>query len=286
MSSESPPPHVCQPAPSTDPLESFHPPRYRSNSQTVSPLPVSSHYPGLTVPALPGALASLSLPGATRLGFPHFPAGHCVLLVSNLNPEVSASLGSSGGRLTVLLRASLWNMNIQNALKQQTGSTFIILHTIILCYFVSEDSFCLIKPVNNLLMKFCTTSLLLHTHTHGGKDTYDCKHTDACTYTHIFPVMCEFVLLIMTPPAPTSSAKVINLLIDPSRVSFCFLICCHGNASDPPPVLPSHLYLSCPSAAFSAVFKESYAPLPLYSLRYVVTSILFWIISTTWLFWF
>ncbi|KAF7643276.1 hypothetical protein LDENG_00242390 [Lucifuga dentata] len=48
---------------------------------------VSSPYPGLTVPALPGALASLSLPGATRLGFPPIPAGHSVLLVSNLNPE-------------------------------------------------------------------------------------------------------------------------------------------------------------------------------------------------------
>uniref|UniRef100_A0A8C9XMM2 Polypyrimidine tract binding protein 1 n=1 Tax=Sander lucioperca TaxID=283035 RepID=A0A8C9XMM2_SANLU len=43
-------------------------------------------------------------------------------------------------------------------------------------------------------------------------------------------------------------ATVINLLIDPSPVFFSlFLICCHGNASDPPPVLPSHLYLSCPS---------------------------------------
>ncbi|XP_055364287.1 polypyrimidine tract-binding protein 1b isoform X2 [Betta splendens] len=53
---------------------------------TIQPA-VSSHYPGLTVPTLPGALASLSLPGATRLGFPPIPAGHCVLLVSNLNPE-------------------------------------------------------------------------------------------------------------------------------------------------------------------------------------------------------
>lgn len=58
----------------------------------VSTLPVSSPYPGLAVPALPGALASLSLPGATRLGFPPIPAGHSVLLVSNLNPEVSDCL--------------------------------------------------------------------------------------------------------------------------------------------------------------------------------------------------
>lgn len=54
-------------------------------------LPVSSHYPGL-VPAMPGALASLSLPGAARLGFHHMSAGVSVLLVSNLNPEVSPSL--------------------------------------------------------------------------------------------------------------------------------------------------------------------------------------------------
>lgn len=58
----------------------------------VSPLPVSFPYPGLTVPTLPGGLASLSLPGATRLGFPPLPAGVCVLLISNLNPEVGPSL--------------------------------------------------------------------------------------------------------------------------------------------------------------------------------------------------
>ena len=49
--------------------------------------PVSSHYPGL-VPGMPGGLAALSLPGASRLGFPHISAGVSVLLVSNLNPEV------------------------------------------------------------------------------------------------------------------------------------------------------------------------------------------------------
>ncbi|XP_056270002.1 polypyrimidine tract-binding protein 1b isoform X2 [Pseudoliparis swirei] len=47
---------------------------------------MSSHYPGL-VPTLPGALASLGLPGAPRLGFHHMAAGVSVLLVSNLNPE-------------------------------------------------------------------------------------------------------------------------------------------------------------------------------------------------------
>uniref|UniRef100_A0A3B5QQS1 Polypyrimidine tract-binding protein 1 n=1 Tax=Xiphophorus maculatus TaxID=8083 RepID=A0A3B5QQS1_XIPMA len=48
---------------------------------------MSSAYPGLTLPALPGALASLGLPATARLGFPSIPAGHSVLLVSNLNPE-------------------------------------------------------------------------------------------------------------------------------------------------------------------------------------------------------
>uniref|UniRef100_A0A3B3U6A2 Polypyrimidine tract binding protein 1 n=1 Tax=Poecilia latipinna TaxID=48699 RepID=A0A3B3U6A2_9TELE len=52
---------------------------------------MSSAYPGLTVPALPGALASLALPATARLGFPSIPAGHSVLLVSNLNPEVSGA---------------------------------------------------------------------------------------------------------------------------------------------------------------------------------------------------
>ncbi|KAM8888338.1 polypyrimidine tract-binding protein 1b isoform X1 [Synchiropus splendidus] len=51
------------------------------------PPTVSSPYAGLTVPALPGALASLSFPGATRLGFPQIPEGHSVVLVSNLNAE-------------------------------------------------------------------------------------------------------------------------------------------------------------------------------------------------------
>lgn len=53
---------------------------------TIQPT-VSSPYPGLTVPALPGALTSLSLPGGTRLGFHTIPAANCVILVSNLHPE-------------------------------------------------------------------------------------------------------------------------------------------------------------------------------------------------------
>uniref|UniRef100_A0A671NLC7 Polypyrimidine tract-binding protein 1 n=1 Tax=Sinocyclocheilus anshuiensis TaxID=1608454 RepID=A0A671NLC7_9TELE len=50
---------------------------------------------GLTIPGVPGALASLTIPGAaaaaSRLGFPVLPGTHCVMLVSNLNPEVSSS---------------------------------------------------------------------------------------------------------------------------------------------------------------------------------------------------
>ncbi|XP_023651554.1 polypyrimidine tract-binding protein 1 isoform X2 [Paramormyrops kingsleyae] len=50
---------------------------------------------GLSVPGVPSALASLAIPGAAaaaaaaagRLGFSGLTAGHCVLLVSNLNPE-------------------------------------------------------------------------------------------------------------------------------------------------------------------------------------------------------
>uniref|UniRef100_A0A4W4HQH2 Polypyrimidine tract-binding protein 1 n=1 Tax=Electrophorus electricus TaxID=8005 RepID=A0A4W4HQH2_ELEEL len=52
--------------------------------------------PSLTMPGVPGALASLAIPGAAaaaaaaagRLGFPSLSGGHCVMLVSNLNPEV------------------------------------------------------------------------------------------------------------------------------------------------------------------------------------------------------
>ncbi|KAG7234047.1 hypothetical protein INR49_005969 [Caranx melampygus] len=78
---------------------------------------VSSPYPGLTVPALPGALASLSLPGATRLGFPSMSAGHCVLLVSNLNPEVSPSHSSQSESVSTDLTSpsspSVWTTSYQ-----------------------------------------------------------------------------------------------------------------------------------------------------------------------------
>uniref|UniRef100_A0A671UHA2 Polypyrimidine tract binding protein 1 n=1 Tax=Sparus aurata TaxID=8175 RepID=A0A671UHA2_SPAAU len=81
----------------------------------VSPLPVSFPYPGLTVPALPGGLASLSLPGATRLGFPPLPAGVCVLLISNLNPEVSV-YGD-------VMRVKILFNKKENALVQMSDST-------------------------------------------------------------------------------------------------------------------------------------------------------------------
>ncbi|KAJ8408399.1 hypothetical protein AAFF_G00258130 [Aldrovandia affinis] len=49
---------------------------------------------GLSMPGMPGALASLAMPGAAaaaaaagRLGFSGLTGGHCVMLVSNLNPE-------------------------------------------------------------------------------------------------------------------------------------------------------------------------------------------------------
>ncbi|KAI1891872.1 hypothetical protein AGOR_G00148200 [Albula goreensis] len=49
---------------------------------------------GLSMPGVPGALASLAIPGAAaaaaaagRLGFSGLSTGHCVMLVSNLNPE-------------------------------------------------------------------------------------------------------------------------------------------------------------------------------------------------------
>uniref|UniRef100_A0A3Q0SS77 Polypyrimidine tract binding protein 1 n=1 Tax=Amphilophus citrinellus TaxID=61819 RepID=A0A3Q0SS77_AMPCI len=76
----------------------------------------------LTVPTLPGALASLSLPGATRLGFPPIPAGHCVLLVSNLNPEVSDYLLIACVYGDVMRVKILFNKK-ENALVQMSDCT-------------------------------------------------------------------------------------------------------------------------------------------------------------------
>uniref|UniRef100_A0A8C2X369 Polypyrimidine tract binding protein 1 n=1 Tax=Cyclopterus lumpus TaxID=8103 RepID=A0A8C2X369_CYCLU len=79
---------------------------------------MSSHYPGL-VPTLPGALASLALPGAPRLGFHHMAAGVSVLLVSNLNPEVSLSYSVYGDVMRVKI---LFNKK-ENALVQMSDCT-------------------------------------------------------------------------------------------------------------------------------------------------------------------
>uniref|UniRef100_A0A672INY6 RRM domain-containing protein n=1 Tax=Salarias fasciatus TaxID=181472 RepID=A0A672INY6_SALFA len=74
----------------------------------------------LTFPALPGALSSLSLPGATRLGFPHIPTGHCVLLVTNLNPEVSQLPQRVYGDV---MRVKILFNNKENALVQMSDRT-------------------------------------------------------------------------------------------------------------------------------------------------------------------
>ncbi|XP_030289261.1 polypyrimidine tract-binding protein 1b isoform X2 [Sparus aurata] len=91
----------------------------------VSPLPVSFPYPGLTVPALPGGLASLSLPGATRLGFPPLPAGVCVLLISNLNPErvTPHCLFILFGVYGDVMRVKILFNKKENALVQMSDST-------------------------------------------------------------------------------------------------------------------------------------------------------------------
>ncbi|XP_056460005.1 polypyrimidine tract-binding protein 1b isoform X3 [Gadus chalcogrammus] len=69
----------------------------KSRDYTRPDLPSGDPQPGmehhamafsLTVPGLHGGLASLGLPTATgRLAFSTLPAGHSVLLISNLNPE-------------------------------------------------------------------------------------------------------------------------------------------------------------------------------------------------------
>ncbi|XP_013874632.1 polypyrimidine tract-binding protein 1 isoform X2 [Austrofundulus limnaeus] len=86
---------------------------------------VSSHYPGLTVPALPGALASLTLPAAARLGFPAIPAGHSVLLVSNLNPErvTPHCLFILFGVYGDVMRVKILFNKKENALVQMSDST-------------------------------------------------------------------------------------------------------------------------------------------------------------------
>ena len=59
------------------------------------------HSAGLTMHGVPGGLAQLTMPvaaaaaAAGRMGFHQLSGGHCVMLVSNLNPEVSPSMTPS-----------------------------------------------------------------------------------------------------------------------------------------------------------------------------------------------
>ncbi|XP_034035150.1 polypyrimidine tract-binding protein 1-like isoform X2 [Thalassophryne amazonica] len=80
---------------------------------------------GLTVPALPAALASLSLPGAARLGFCPVSMGNCVLLVSNLNPErvTPHCLFILFGVYGDVLRVKILFNKKENALVQMTDGT-------------------------------------------------------------------------------------------------------------------------------------------------------------------
>ncbi|XP_035509622.1 polypyrimidine tract-binding protein 1-like [Morone saxatilis] len=91
---------------------------------TIQPA-MSFPYPGLTCPALPGGLASLSLPGATRLGFPPLPAGVCVLLISNLNPErvTPHCLFILFGVYGDVMRVKILFNKKENALVQMSDST-------------------------------------------------------------------------------------------------------------------------------------------------------------------
>ncbi|XP_035996685.1 polypyrimidine tract-binding protein 1b isoform X2 [Fundulus heteroclitus] len=86
---------------------------------------MSSHYPGLTVPTLPGTLASLALPGAARLGFSTIPPGHSVLLISNLNPErvTPHCLFILFGVYGDVVRVKILFNKKENALVQMSDST-------------------------------------------------------------------------------------------------------------------------------------------------------------------
>uniref|UniRef100_A0A4W6FWL0 Polypyrimidine tract-binding protein 1 n=1 Tax=Lates calcarifer TaxID=8187 RepID=A0A4W6FWL0_LATCA len=95
------------------------------DSQPTMEHPAMATAFSLTVPALPGALASLSLPGATRLGFPSMSAGHCVLLVSNLNPErvTPHCLFILFGVYGDVMRVKILFNKKENALVQMSDST-------------------------------------------------------------------------------------------------------------------------------------------------------------------
>uniref|UniRef100_A0A8C5BKR0 RRM domain-containing protein n=1 Tax=Gadus morhua TaxID=8049 RepID=A0A8C5BKR0_GADMO len=81
---------------------------------------------GLTVPGLHGGLASLGLPTATgRLAFSTLPAGHSVLLISNLNPEVPVCLNPQGPVWVYgdVVRVKILFNKKENALVQMADGT-------------------------------------------------------------------------------------------------------------------------------------------------------------------
>uniref|UniRef100_A0A8C9WFX2 Polypyrimidine tract-binding protein 1 n=1 Tax=Scleropages formosus TaxID=113540 RepID=A0A8C9WFX2_SCLFO len=90
---------------------------------------------GLTMPGVPGALASLAIPGAAaaaaaagRLSFSGLTSGQCVLLVSNLNPEVSTFLTQPHVPLLHCVYGDVMRVKIlfnkkENALVQMADAT-------------------------------------------------------------------------------------------------------------------------------------------------------------------
>uniref|UniRef100_A0A667Z0B0 Polypyrimidine tract binding protein 1 n=1 Tax=Myripristis murdjan TaxID=586833 RepID=A0A667Z0B0_9TELE len=88
------------------------------------PPPFTIQQAGLTVPALPGALASLSLPGAARLGFHPLPAGHCVLSFMLVRLLINMlSVPACALTLTLCFRVKILFNKKENALVQMSDST-------------------------------------------------------------------------------------------------------------------------------------------------------------------
>uniref|UniRef100_A0A8C7P433 Polypyrimidine tract binding protein 1b n=1 Tax=Oncorhynchus mykiss TaxID=8022 RepID=A0A8C7P433_ONCMY len=81
---------------------------------------------GLTMQGVPGGLAHLTMPGAAvaagRMGFHQLTGGNCVLLLSNLNPEVSPALPHSRVYGDVMRVKILFNKK-ENALIQMSDGT-------------------------------------------------------------------------------------------------------------------------------------------------------------------
>uniref|UniRef100_A0A8C7GBL5 Polypyrimidine tract-binding protein 1 n=1 Tax=Oncorhynchus kisutch TaxID=8019 RepID=A0A8C7GBL5_ONCKI len=90
---------------------------------------------GLTMHGVPGGLAQLTMPvaaaaaAAGRMGFHQLSGGHCVMLVSNLNPEVSPSLTPSRpivaqmGVYGDVMRVKILFNKKENALIQMSDGT-------------------------------------------------------------------------------------------------------------------------------------------------------------------